>query len=115
MRLYAILLAALLALSAGLYYSLSTLFTERSEHRATTVLLDEQKRHNEALLSAMASVKVEVQEVQQKASAHRQELDNAIKENRPWADTPVPGAIRDGLCKQVKCKSSSSSVQASGS
>lgn len=114
MRIYAILAAIILALSLGLWYSLSKLITARSELTSTMVALDGEKARNEALQGVIGGIQTGAQKAAESASQTQREIKHALQENPDWASTAVPAAVRAGLCKQsgTRC-AQASSVQSS--
>ena len=42
---------------------------------------------------------------QKKYSEAGKDLDNALKQEAEWADTPIPAAIREQLCNTGNCNS----------
>jgi hypothetical protein len=107
---YLVLGGIVLGLSLGLYYSLSALFTARSDlvhANAQVASLNE--------LLAKARANADAAQVSANASGQvRGEVDHALSKNRAWGDSPVPDAVVDGLCKHLVCASSASQVSSSG-
>lgn len=103
MRIYAALAVLILALSTGLWYSVSKLFTARSELTSTKVALDKQIKATEALQALIGSIQTNTQKVQVKSTESRQEINHALKENQEWANAAVPSDVGAVLCKSTRC------------
>lgn len=93
-----------LVLVVALLWQRLSLQEARSDLKATTVLLEAEQRHSkrvDALLalnqriSSTRSAKQEVTNAKSRTSARK--VQAALEQNRPWADTPVPSAVFDGL------------------
>lgn len=45
----------------------------------------------------------DVQALEQKRETSRKDLKDALEKNKTWADSPVPDAVADSLCKRLRC------------
>lgn len=68
--------------------------TERA--KATEQLLTWERERSERF-------RRQVQLVQQEYTPVREEMQNALKENTEWADSNVPSAVYDSLCRKGNC------------
>jgi len=87
-----VLLLCLLAALYGLKLSRETV-------ASMSIQVEELSQRLEASQRLTARVQTQVAKEKLRADANRQELRNALKENREWADRPVPPAVADSLCK----------------
>lgn len=95
----AVVLVAALVIGAGGWFILKQqtrlgALTERAE--ATEQLLTWERERSERF-------RRQVQAVQQEYIPVIEELQNALKENTEWADSHVPGAVYDSLCRKGNC------------
>lgn len=90
----------LVALAAALW----GLSLSRETAASMSVQVGELSARLEAQQALTARVQTQVAKEKARADANRLELRNALKENRGWADAPVPPAVVDSLCKPpAKC------------
>lgn len=98
----------LLALGVALW----GLSLSRETVASMSVQVGELSRRLEAQQALTARVQTQVAKEKARADANRLELRNALKENRGWADAPVPPAVVDSLCKPpAKCAGSPTGVR----
>ena len=102
-KVYAIIAGVILALSVGLYYSLSGLFTARAEVKATNALLVQAKASNAALEAFTVSLQEQVKKSYMDASQSRQGIEHALSKEAEWRDAAVPADVTSELCKHLNC------------
>ncbi len=104
-KVYAIIAGIILALSVGLYYSLSGLFAARSELQATNALLDSAIAQNKSLEAFTDAIQQQVVKAHLESSSARQGLENVLQD-LDWTEGSTPQPVVDELCKQLNCQSS---------
>lgn len=106
------LVAAIAALLFALGVALWGLSLSRETVASMSVQVGELSSRLEAQQALTARVQTQVAKEKARADANRLELRNALKENREWADSPVPPAVVDSLCKPpASCPSQPRSVR----
>jgi hypothetical protein len=104
-RVYAILAGIILALSVGLWYSLSGLFTARSELQATNALLVKAAAQNKSLEAFTEALQEQVKKAHLESSVARQGIENVLQD-LDWAEGVIPEPVANELCKQLNCQPS---------
>lgn len=106
------LVATIAALVVALGVALWGLSLSRETVASMSVQVGELSSRLEAQQALTARVQAQVSKEKARADANRLELRNALKENREWADRPVPPAVRDSLCKPpARCAPASTGVR----
>lgn len=102
-KVYAVIAGVILALSAGLWYSLSGLFKARAEVEATNVLLIKANATNAALEAFTVSLQEQVKSSYLRSSAARQDLEYVLSKEIEWRDAATPADVTNELCKHLTC------------
>jgi len=91
-----IAIAVLVVALAGSLYGLKA---TRATLASTTLALESSQAALTSSQALTARIQTQVSQEKTRADANRQELRNALKENREWADRSVPPAVSGSLCK----------------
>lgn len=67
--------------------------------------LTQERLNRQSLTDALAQAQRRAREQARVNAQLSQDLNNALDQNREWADTPVPDAVADSLCQQLNCRS----------
>lgn len=88
--------AVLVVALAGALYGLKA---TRDTLANTTIALESSQAALASSQALTARIQAQVGREKTRADANRQELRNALKNNREWSDARTPGAVADSLCK----------------
>lgn len=94
------IIAALSVALGGSLYALRSATLELGDTKARLQSLSVRAERAEALL---AKSRVQSKAADERADMALGELRIALKNNRGWADEPVPADIAAGLCKYTRC------------
>lgn len=85
---------------AGSLYALRSTTMELGEATLQVGELSEQLAASQARLGA---IQKQVAAATIKRQQAEKELRDVLKQNKEWADAPVPPAVVDSLCKRARC------------
>lgn len=97
------LLIGIVVLALTSWYSVSALFTARSELRASVVHTKALEGSLRALQERTGRIQGSVSKVITESTEKRQEVSNVLQEHPDWSSTPVPVSIQSGLCSAISC------------
>lgn len=103
LKLWIAIAVVILGLAGAVWIGSERLSAARSELARTQGQVDTLSSSLDALQARAALVERSINNLNQRSAENERRIGNVLRQEKEWADSPVPPVVADELCKFATC------------